>query len=196
MKLREAIEKIDKSTKNETWVDFSEICQELNLEEGYISDESVFGSFECYWLKPWYCTDTWVGVSVVFLKNEPVAIRFQECRKCSTDYFWISLEARQNTLQECMRIIELLRNQDETDDFIDLNEEFDEFYSLEYNTQPLEKIGFYKGEQITFLGPQTNEYKEEGYFHGAKIMRESGQTEFVDVREIKFPIRIEGRPTC
>lgn len=38
----------------------------------------------------WICTDTWVGLSVMYFKNEPVAVLFQSARKSGIDIKWLS----------------------------------------------------------------------------------------------------------
>ena len=44
-------------------------------------------------LKQWYCTDTWVGIDVIYLNNSPVAVTNQVGRKMDVNIYFLSEEA-------------------------------------------------------------------------------------------------------
>ena len=44
-------------------------------------------------LKQWCCTDTWVGIDVIYLNNSPVAVTNQVGRKMDVNIYFLSEEA-------------------------------------------------------------------------------------------------------
>lgn len=42
----------------------------------------------------WYCTDTWVGVGILSIDGERVALFSQKGRKCDCNFKWLSKEAK------------------------------------------------------------------------------------------------------
>lgn len=192
MKLCDAIKNIDKSSTNEDWFDFGELCEQFDLYDEYVEEDEV-KQFKIYWLKVWNCTDTWVGVSVLFLNDEPVAIREQQCQICDKHYSWLSKQAWKSTRKEVWEIIDNSKTEDEIE-LIDLDQEVDELFQLEYSGQPLEKIAFLDDEMVQYIGSADISYKEspQDYFHLAEILCADGSLQKIDVRSLRFPIRVKG----
>ena len=78
MKLKEVIEKIDKSKANEHWVDLQKIASEVGINDYvYDSEERI----KSYFYISWLCTDTHVGAKIYFLDDEAVCVSYQSARK-------------------------------------------------------------------------------------------------------------------
>lgn len=91
MKLREAIANIDKSEKNQAWVDSDVFSNYFGLYG--LGSYDVNDKLKKYWIHKWLCTDTTVGLSVYFLDDEPVAVSFQRGRKFTEEIKFISEES-------------------------------------------------------------------------------------------------------
>lgn len=44
----------------------------------------------------WICTDTGVGINVLYLDLQPVAISYQMYRKSGTEYYWIDAQSKKD----------------------------------------------------------------------------------------------------
>jgi hypothetical protein len=93
MKLREAIEKLDKSEKNEGWASPSQLGRQLGVDCWGHYDEFE-KRVKKYWIKSWLCTDTYVGLAAYYLDDELVAISTQQGRKYDEEFEWVSVELR------------------------------------------------------------------------------------------------------
>lgn len=59
----------------------------------YLSDYDEFDRrFKKHWIKSWICTDSRVGIAVITLDGEPVAISSQTARKADEEIEFISEE--------------------------------------------------------------------------------------------------------
>jgi hypothetical protein len=86
--LRKLISEIDfnKSSVQDTpnWEDLSKI---FNLELYWSEDTRL----KCYFIKKWYCTDSFVGLRAYFLDDEFVATSYQQGRKFNEDFTFVSI---------------------------------------------------------------------------------------------------------
>lgn len=55
--------------------------------------------FKKHWIHKWYCTDTWVGIAIISLDGEAVAIFGQEGRKCDPQIEFVSEQCANQTLK-------------------------------------------------------------------------------------------------
>jgi hypothetical protein len=80
--------------------------------------------FNKRWIHSWICTDTEVGIAVIVLDGEPVAISEQSARKEDETIRFLSLDARTKTIAA----LEELTDQPESDKpiLVDLDEKIDE----------------------------------------------------------------------
>jgi hypothetical protein len=182
MNILEAIEKVDRSESNSHYVDLDELFSEFELPAVCLKEEPNH-QLSAYWLIVWNCTNTWVGTSVLFLNDEPVAIRQMSCRKCPVCFHWISKEAYYNVKEEVLKIIK--ENQKEPFiNLIDTKEEFGETYHLQF-ADPIQRTAIFGGEYVTLMGQD-----EKDWLHKLKIARVNGKLETVLTSDLKFPIRI------
>lgn len=137
-------------------------------------------------LKQWYCTDTWVGIDVIYLNNHPVAVTNQIGRKWDVNIYFLSEEAK-NSVKDYL--ISLYNNQEE--DYVDylteddLNEEMGEYFKIEYASQVLYKTAWLNGEQVEITQkPRT--MNNNFNLHTVAIKHKDGVEEWIDVRELDF----------
>jgi len=88
MKLIDIANKIDKSERNESYVNTDQFSSEFNYEFDWVKQDRL----KAYWIGNWYCTDSYVGYRMYFLDDEPVAFSIQKGRKWSEKFNWISKE--------------------------------------------------------------------------------------------------------
>lgn len=98
MKIKDIINNLDRSDDNRvtdcvsTWY-VEELDYDLfNMVEtliGYDGSQELQDwlteHVDWFWITPWQCTDTWVGLSAMFYKGELMAILFKSGRKCDTN---------------------------------------------------------------------------------------------------------------
>jgi len=183
MTLKEAIDKIDKTNpKNEDSPSWGELFYEVfKTHDSFWSDDTRLKS---YWVKVWYCTDSYVGIKAYFLDEELVCISDKVARKDSEDFEFVSKE----TFKKVKEYLKSLIQETEEEDcicLIDFEQEMGENYTVSYNTQILHKNALYKGEIVeiikTYFGFNTPDY-----FHSVEI-KYQGEIIKVNVNELYFP---------
>lgn len=97
MNLKYLIDNIkkDKGAMEDGWINFDVLGENLGLEYHEYSDKdgSKNDKLRRYFLAPWLCTDTWVGIRVYFFDNEFACVTYQDARKSSEEVRgWISKE--------------------------------------------------------------------------------------------------------
>ena len=136
-------------------------------------------------LKQWYCTDTWVGIDVIYLNNSPVAVTNQVGRKMDVNIYFLSEEAK-NSVKDYL--ISLYNNQQDyaeclTED--DLNEEMGDYFKIDYSSQVLYKTAWLNGEQVEITQKPRNLNNNINLYTIA-IKHKDGVEKWVDVRELDF----------
>lgn len=82
----------------------SDLLDELELQNVNIPDTESDRLVERT-VCSWTCTDTGVGLSVLFLDDEAVALSFQRYRKSSPDYLWRDAQAKKQTFDYIVSLI-------------------------------------------------------------------------------------------
>jgi hypothetical protein len=176
MKLKEVIEKIDKSKENECWVELTEIASEIGLNDyGYDNEERM----KSYFYISWLCTDTRVGAKVYFLDDEAVCVSYQPARKADEHFEWISQEAFEKVRNYILNLISTPNVS-----VVDLEQEVEEFFSVEFSEQMLTKKAIYNSLPVEIV---------ERYSYGDKwkqtlIKFSDGKKELVTTKDIQIPI--------
>jgi hypothetical protein len=182
--LRKIISEIDKTNKaltiNPNWEGLS---SEFGINDLYWSDDT---RLKAYFIRRHYCTDTWVGARVYFLDDEVVAISIQPARKAREEFSFVDIEScrkLRNYLLSLVHIEETLPN-----DFIeDWDKEIAETYKVQYNTQILQKTGFFEGKEVKIIKTNFDWQKEkEDHFHSVIIEDGDGEERKIDCRELDF----------
>ncbi len=92
MNWREAIENLDRSENNVTWVDDDALLSSLAISGWVTSHVNLHARLKKYWVSHWLCTDTNVGLVVYVLDGEPVAISAHSARKNEEEIEFLSEE--------------------------------------------------------------------------------------------------------
>ena len=136
-------------------------------------------------LKQWCCTDTWVGIDVIYLNNNPVAVTNQAGRKMDVNIYFLSEEAK-NSVKDYL--ISLYNNQQDCADYLtedDLNEEMGDYFKIEYSSQVLYKTAWLNGEQVEITQKPRN-LNNKINLHTVAIKHKDGVEKWIDVRELDF----------
>ena len=136
-------------------------------------------------LKQWYCTDTWVGIDVIYLNNRPVAITNQKSRKSSVNIYFLSEEDKYSVKDY---LISIYNNQQDYSDCLsedELNEEMGDYFKIEYSSEVLYKTAWLYGEKVEITKKPRN-LNNNFNLHSVAIKHEDGVEKLVDVRELDF----------
>ena len=191
MKLKEVIEKIDKSKKNEDSVSIYELGQEVFdlFDLDWIEQERL----KCYWIYKWYCTDSYVGQRAYFFDDKLVAVSYQSGRKCSEEFRWVS----NKIFKEVYEYIKSFQQEQalNTPDFLDLEEECGETYKISFYSQLFDyqkNEAIYKGKPVKIVNFRDSyNDKENGmkyYPEIVEIIFEDKETTWVETKELDFPL--------
>ena len=182
--LRQLIEKASQLPKQEYNLWDEDLLSAVGLDIYYHNyDDPV--NLTTNHLKQWYCTDTWVGIDVIYLNNSPVAVTNQVGRKIDVNIYFLSEEAK-NSVKDYL--ISLYNNQQDCADYLtedDLNEEMGDYFKIEYASQVLYKTAWLNGEQVEITQKPRN-LNDNINFHTVAIKHKDGVEEWVDVRELDF----------
>jgi len=149
MKLIDLIKIINKSKSNEkSWVDINALYEELlgyfntDIDTSKIMEE---GRIKQYYLKVWYCTDTRVGTTVILFDGVEAIYTTQYGRKSDIVYYAINKEVIDELTKYLKSFIPENKNRLLN---LDLDQDFDEYYSLDFSSQILQNYGYYNGQKV------------------------------------------------
>ena len=182
--LRQLIEKASQLPKQEYGLWDENLLSAVGLDTYYHNyDDPV--NLTTNHLKQWYCTDTQVGINVIYLNNHPVAVTNQIGRKCDVNIYFLSEEAK-NLVKEYL--LSLYSGQQDYSEYLtedDLNEEMGDYFKIEYASEVLYKTAWLNGEQVEITQKPRN-LNDNINFHTVAIKHKDGVEEWVDVRELDF----------
>ncbi len=182
MKIKEIAQKVDKSEKNSVWIDIQEFGEEFGLGYCDYKDEDINVRLKVYYFHHWYCTDSYVGHTVIFFDDEFVGMSRQLGRKCDTTYSWTSNESYQKVKDYVVSLI--VNDSDDGDpDLVDFDEDWGDGYKLAYVGQPL-KNPYYNGKEIEI----ENRGKMYENFHTVYI---KGTDTSLQMNEISFKYNLK-----
>lgn len=148
MKISEIINRLDKSKNNSTSVDQEELMGALYIESFCNWFSELDKKIKGYYIKKSYCTDTYVGLIAWFFDDDFFAISSQEYRKSHT-YFYFKNEEYTEFLRDY--ILSLFESEVRNYELIDMNEDFPEFYQVQYTSQLLSEIGYVDGRKCKVI---------------------------------------------
>ncbi len=175
MKLLTALQNVKKDEPH--WVSLAPLCEALGISEPWTNDFD--DRLKGYFLKKWYCTDTWVGIQAIYLDDFLVAMTYQSARKNDPEVHFVS-QATANKLRKVLTSHEPVK-------LIPKNEEIEPTYRIDYVNSLLDKEGYYKGKPVTVVRkPGLRSY-------GAKtITVDDGTSRFdILVEELEIPINAD-----
>ena len=182
--LKQLIEKASQLPKQEYNLCDEDLLSAVGLDIYYHNyDDPV--NLTTNHLKQWYCTDTWVGIDVIYLNNSPVAVTNQVGRKMDVNIYFLSEEAK-NSVKDYL--ISLYNNQQDCADYLtedDLNEEMGDYFKIEYSSQVLYKTAWLNGEQVEITQKPRN-LNNKINLHTVAIKHKDGVEKWIDVRELDF----------
>ena len=182
--LKQLIEKASQLPKKEYELWDENLLSALGLDIIHHNYEKPV-SLSTNHLKQWYCTDTWVGIDVIYLNNHPVAITNQTTRKSGVGIYFLSEEAK-NSVKDYL--ISLYNNQEDYVDYLtedDLNEEMGDYFKIEYASEVLYKTAWLNGEKVEITQKPRN-LNNNFNLHTVAIKHKDGVEEWIDVRELDF----------
>ena len=188
--LRKLISEIDLTNKDiQNTPDFSRLGNIFNIYDLHYSNDTRLKS---YFIRKWYCTDSYVGLKAYFLDGEFIATSWQSGRKMDEEFTFVSKE-------KALKLKIYLESLVEEDSGVglidlfeekDLDEEIPNTFKIEYNSQILHKTGLLKGERVEILKKHYSWEDKENYFHTVKIKKQDGIIEEIDCRELDFEYNV------
>lgn len=185
MKLIDIANKINKSKKNESFVDTTIFYYDLNYNFEYVEQERL----KSYYIGRWYCTDSYVGWRMYFLDDEPVAISIQQSRKSEEEFEWFS---RELALKVRDYLISIMPNNEEELSFnlCDINKEVGDNYKISFNNQILDSDkAIFNGESIQIL-ERIKETPDWGIDRQLKVKLSSGEEKILNIDELDFKFNL------
>ena len=143
MTLQQIIDNVDRSDTNYNEAYTENLFTEFDMEYRWF-DYNKEMPLKSYWFEKWYCTDTWVGKKVFFLDDIPVAVSFQDGRKCDENFLWMNAELKDKVYQHLMSLPSM--PEEDFTDYLDkesLDDEWGDGYTLEFSSQFLVKKAVY-----------------------------------------------------
>jgi hypothetical protein len=155
MKLGELIRLVDKSKNNTTAGDIEDFARELIDSPSYGYSQEFSDRIKGYWIQKWLCTDSWVGLTAWFWDDEPLATSWQPARK-STEVFQFVNKDIADRLR--VYIKEILGTHDPEPDFVNLEEDLGESYTVNWASELLVDEAFYEGQKVKIIGSRRSDY--------------------------------------
>jgi hypothetical protein len=187
MKLIDLIKNLDKS-KTDTWTSLDAIASEFDIHDVYGLD-TVDSRIKFYFMKKWYCTDTWVGARAYFMDGEFICVSMQVGRKRDEEFEWVSKEA----FDKAHEYIKSLREDEITfSPSIISQEEFltdvGEGYKLDFSGQLLTDNVVY--DKTGELVKATNFFHNDIISKKLEIQFPDGHLKVVNMSEVTIPYPI------
>ncbi len=194
MKIKDIIRQVKKTDTNKIVLSASDFANQFNWSEydfGYAEQDRLVG----YFLSLWYCTDSYVGIRVYYLDNEPIAISSQWGRKCSENFEWVSKEAYLK-VREYVKSFMIENKNEENITLTDLDQDLGNTYKIEFNGQLFShqwKIPLLNGNpvEIIELVKEKEGSIESHIAQRVKIKHAAGATEIISIRHLDFPYYLE-----
>ena len=182
MKLIDIANKINKSEKNESYVDTDQFSSEFNYEFDWIKQDRL----KAYWIGNWYCTDSYVGYRMYFLDDGPVAISSQMGRKCNENFEWFSKELAWKVREYLISIMPKVEEDELNITIGNINEEVGNGYKIHYNTQILNpKNAMLNGELVEIL-ERIKDTPDYGIDKNLKVKLSNGEIKIINIEDLDF----------
>ncbi len=197
MKLLDIINNVIKTKENSNINHYTSLYEEI-LDAGYPAvkdgaEKEIDSSIKEYWVQLWYCTDTYVGNSVLFFKEKPVCYITQSARRNDRKYHWISKEVFNEVANYLRSFIVIEENENVkilSDE--DMNCNIGEYYEVQFSQQLLDKEVYYKGKLHKVASRHPDQIGADGNFtwslpqtQNILIENESGEKIKVGIKEVK-----------
>lgn len=187
MKLIDAIKRVDRGPGN----NYEASIRHFNGELGINVDDNqdLFGKrVREHYLIKWYCTDSWVGLRVYYMDDEPVAVSFQKGRKWPEEFEFVSKEAAIK-LRDFMLSLDDNDEEEEQFSLIDPDEELPEQYHVSFVQQLLVEEGIYNG-QIVKLNKRFEGCKDISNWEFVEVTLPNGEVSKVPLDQVSIPLHM------
>jgi len=192
MKLIDALKDVVRTKENSTTIGIEELSSAINLNSYPFDYDKFESKLICYWVFTWYCTDTWVGLTAIYLGDELMGYTYQSARKNPLDIYFLSNESAikvKDWYKECLT--EEAEPEYPLAPEGDLEEEIPAMRNVHYSDQllkHLDKKGFHNGERVTPIKPaRLDKYVDKHYIVRVDA---TGEEKTIPVAEYKFPIHV------
>lgn len=177
MKLLEMMLLVDKSEDNKASAAYEGFCNFFNIECDWQQYDAFENRVQAFYLRKWYCTDTWVGTVVYLLDNEVVAVSNQEGRKCPMVFEFVN---KPSAIKLKTFLLSLVPEEEVA--VINPDKEVAEFYTVYYCNQLLSKEGLVDGQPCVIVA-------EDPDYLGKEVTVEFNNktTKKVPLTEFKIP---------
>lgn len=198
MKLKDIINNLDMSEDNRcdniTW-DMERFLEELNLSCYGVYQDRDNAQLKSFWLSKHLCTDTYVGTRAYFLEGTFVALSTQNARKSDEIIQWVSAESQVEVRNYILSLDEE-ESFECANNFIDMDSEVAEGYSVNFVGELLCKNVSYEGRAVEVVKQDRWHCDENGYkqhnFHNITILDlKTGLTKEIDIRDVVIPWNIK-----
>ena len=187
--LRKLISEIDFNNKQvQDSPNWERLANEFDIYNLSWSEDT---RLQAYFLRKWYCTDSYVGLRAYFLDGEFVATSWQSGRKMNEDFTFVSEISAKKVRDYLLSLVEE-ENGIKVNTLSDeeLDKEIPDTFKLEYNSQILHKTGLLNGERVEIVKKHYSWDDKEKYFHTVEIKRENGEQMEIDCRELDFEYNV------
>jgi len=187
MKFKDIIEKFKRTKENENqYLDVEEIANEMNLQLDfdYEKVKLLENHLKSYWFIRWLCTDTWVGTKLYFFDDEFVFLTNQTGRKCGMIFEWKDENSFKLIQSEILKCV-IVEEQASKCDLINMEEDYDLFYDLDFTEQVIGSEAYYLDELVQIVDKPHRTSDGKTNFREIYI-NVDGKTIMVDVRSLKF----------
>lgn len=131
MKLKTLISSFKKEPARSIWMSLEEVTQAVGLGFAGLYGEAEF--LKAYYTEvSWICTDSRVGISLVFMGDELVMVGYQYGRKSNVDYRFVSEKAFDKVRNECLKLLANQNNKNLT--MVDMEEDITEWVERKKET--------------------------------------------------------------
>jgi hypothetical protein len=183
--LRELIKNLNE--KNITEPSYEKLFGLFKLDFYYVDYDKLYKNerLKCYFIKKWYCTDTYVGLRAYFLDNELICFSNQAGRKMDEEFHFISIDFanKMKIFLETFSIENIFSNIELIDDGT-LDEIIKGTFKIKYNSQILHEEAYYGDKKVKII--KTNfPFNSEHYFHGVLIEVDNKQI-MVNCKDLNF----------
>ena len=125
----------------------------------------------------------WVGMTIVYFDDKPIATTWQMARKCDTTWKFLSQEAADNLYKY------IVSSRVKTWPLIDQKEDIGDFYTVNYDSQLLVKEGLYKGKPVTVFTTYEN-HRDYKFWSIIVVKDEEGVEHTINLKDFHIPFHL------
>jgi len=158
MNILEIVSAFDKENHRSHCVDSYIFVELLGIHCDSMDYAKVEDALKSYFYANWRCTDTLVGGRIYYLHDEPVAVSWQEGRKCCEDIEFLSVETAEKLKAFLMDCIIVDPNKY---DIVEENKDLGNGYRISYGSQLVTNKAKYlvTGETVTITQAHSKMYE-------------------------------------